>query len=391
MLQASFIQPSHSPFASPVLLVKKKDGTWRFCVDYRGLNDITIKDKFPIPLVEDLMDELHRAQVFSKMDLHSGYHQIRMVEEDMYKTAFRTHHGHYEFKVMPFGLTNAPATFQALMNEVFSTYLRKFMLVFFDDILIYSHNMELHRHHLRTILELLRQHKLFAKRSKCSFGVTRVEYLGHIITGAGIATDPTKIQAMTKWPTPKNIKSLRGFLGLTGYYRRFIQNYGALSKPLIELLKKDNFNWGPKADEAFNSLKQIMSEAPVLSLPNYSKPFVVETDACDVGIGAVLIQEGKPLAYYSKALSPKNRGLSTYEKELIAILAAVDKWRHYLEATPFIIKTDHCSLIFLLQQRMNTQLQKKSLTKLLGLDYQIQYKKMIGSPINLLIVIKNNK
>ncbi|XP_019160030.1 PREDICTED: uncharacterized protein LOC109156632 [Ipomoea nil] len=241
MLTAVIITHSTSPFASPVLLVPKKDNTWRFCVDYRALNGITIKNKFPIPLIEDLFSELANAKVFSKLDLRAGYHQVRMKQGEEYKTTFRTHQGLYEFKVMPFALTNAPATFQAPMNHVFQPLIRKTVLVFFDDILVYSPSLESHWKHLSEVLRIMRDNQLLAKLSKCSFAKREVEYLRHIISEKGLQTDPEKLSAVRNWPKPVNIKELRGFLGLTGYYRRFIKSYGTISRPLTDMLRKNAY------------------------------------------------------------------------------------------------------------------------------------------------------
>jgi len=232
MLVNGVIQPSTSPYASPVLLIKKKDGSWRFCIDYRNLNAITVKNKYPLPIVDELLDELKGAKWFTKLDMRSGYHQVRMLPADEHKIASKTHHGHWEFKVMPLGLTNAPATFQKIMNTTFAPMLRKFVLVLVDDILVYSTSLEEHLNHLQQVFHVLHEHHFLLKYSKCSFATQSLEYLGHIISAAGVATDPTKIQAVKEWTVPTDLKQLRGFLDLSGYYRKFIKNYGIISRPL---------------------------------------------------------------------------------------------------------------------------------------------------------------
>ncbi|GJX05300.1 ty3-gypsy retrotransposon protein [Tanacetum coccineum] len=374
MLDQGIIQFSQSPFSSPVLLVKKKDGSYRFCVDYRALNEVTVKDKFPIPTADEMFDELGGAVIFTKLDLRAGYHQIRVHDRDVYKTAFRTHDGHYEFLVMPFGLTNAPSTFQATMNRLFSPYLRKFVIVFFDDILIYSASLTAHMEHLECVLSCLQAHQFYVKRSKCAFGASTLEYLGHIISGVGVEVDPKKIAAVSEWPTPKTQRQVRGFLGLAGYYRRFIKGYAAMAAPLTDLLRKDGFRWGEAEAAAFESLKLQLTTTPVLTLPNFDQTFIVETDAADAGIGAVLLQNDRPICYFSRRLGPRMQVAATYQKELFAIVEAVFKWRQYLLGRRFVIQTDHRSIKELLQQVIQTPIQQKYVWKLLGFDFSIEYK-----------------
>jgi hypothetical protein len=376
MLKHGTIHRSSSPFASPVLLVHKKDGSWRFYVDYRQLNSLTIKNKHPLLVVDELLDKLVGAKWFRKLDLSSGYHQIRMAEGDEHKTAFRTHQGLYEFLVMPFGLTGAPATFQGVMNLIFEEFLRHGVLVFMDDILVYTTTLEEHTALLHQVLNHLKEHQLLIKHSKCLFAQPKLEYLGHVISGAGVSTDPAKVLAMKDWPVPRNLKEVRGFLGLTGYYRKFIKNYGVLSRPLTDLLKKSvQFQWTPTTETAFRTLQQALLDAPVLAVPDFTQPFVVETDACQTGVVAVLMQRDHPVAHLSKALCPKNQALSTYKKECLAILLAMDKWRSYLQCQEFMIRTDQKSLLHLTKQRLMTGFQHKTCVKLMGLNYRIQYKK----------------
>ncbi|PHT53776.1 hypothetical protein CQW23_08238 [Capsicum baccatum] len=374
-------------------LLRKSQSIWAhlFTIEATELKNIDalpeevqeVLNEFPRVFAEPKSLPPHRSHDHSiplqrdanLINLRAGYHQIRMNVADVHKAGFRTHLGHYEFKVMPFGLTNTPATFQSLMNSVFSAYIRKFVLVFFDDILIYSASVQEHVCHLRKVLKILQKEQLFAKMSKCAFGQNKVEYLGYVITRAGVVTDPSKIEAMVNWLVPKILKGLRGFLGLTGYYRKFVRSYGMISRPLTNLLKKNAFSCSSDAEAAFQELKIAMSTVPVLALADFFKTFVIKTDACTRGIGAVLMQQGRPLAYFSKALSPKHLGLSTCDKEFLAVLSAVDRWRHYLQGAHFIIRTEHHSLKFLLEQRVTTALQQKGLTKLLGLDYEVQYKK----------------
>ena len=351
--------------------MKKNDGTWRLFTDYRALNALTIKDSFPIPTIEEYIDELHGATHFSKLDPRSKYNQILVKPEDKYKTIFRTHQGHYEWLIMSFGLTNAPATFQSLMNHIFQGLLRKIVLVFFDDILVYSLDWSSHLQHFETILQVLQKAHLFAKLSKCSFGATNIDYLGHTISNVGIAMGKDKICVVNDWPKPASLKLLRGFLDLTGYYKRFIKNYASLAALLTNMLKKDNFKWTIAAEEALAKLKEALTSSTVLSLPNFTQPFTLETDASGMGIGVVLLQNAHVVAYYSKKLFSRQHKQSAYSRELYAITQAISKFRHYLLGT---LKTDQKSLKELLDQSLHTLEQQQWLPKFLGFDFTIQYK-----------------
>jgi hypothetical protein len=277
---------------------------------------------------------------------------------------------------MAFGLSGAPATFQGAMNRTLAPLLRRCALVFFDDILVYSASWEEHIHHLTLVFDLLRADKWQIKLSKCSFAQQKIAYLGHVISAQGVATDPNKVTEVSSWPTPTNCKELRGFLGLAGYYRKFVKHFAVIAKPLTNLLKKHTlFVWTVDHENSFQTLKKALASSPVLQLPNFSLPFAIETDASSSGIGAVLSQQGHPLGFIIKALGIKNKGLSTYEKEYLAILMVVDQWRSYLQHAEFLIYTDHHSLSHLSEQKLHTPWQQKVFTRLLGLQYKVVYKK----------------
>ncbi|KAI3807474.1 hypothetical protein L1987_23403 [Smallanthus sonchifolius] len=345
LLDKGFIRPSFSPWGAPVLFVKKKDGTFRMCIDYRELNKLTIKNRYPLPRIDDLFDQLQGSSFYSKIDLRSGYHQLKIQEEDIPKTAFRTRYGHYEFLVMPFGLTNAPAVFMDLMNRVCKPYLDKFVIVFIDDILIYSRTKEEHEHHLKLILELLSNEKLYAKFSKCEFWIQEVHFLGHVINKNGIHVDPSKIEAIKNWEAPRTPTEVRQFLGLAGYYRRFIENFSKIALPLTTLTQKDKkFDWTVKQESAFQLLKQKLYSAPILSLPEGTDNFIVYCDASHQGLGCVLMQREKFIAYASRQLKVHEKNYTTHDLELGAVVFALKIWRHYLYGTKCTIFTDHKSL-----------------------------------------------
>ncbi|KAD2805507.1 hypothetical protein E3N88_38884 [Mikania micrantha] len=374
LLELGFIRPSVSPWGAPVLFVKKKDGSMRLCIDYRELNKITIRNRYPLPRIDDLFDQLQGAKFFSKIDLRSGYHQMKIREEDVSKSAFRTRYGHYEFLVMPFGLTNAPAVFMDLMNRVFHEFLDKFVIVFIDDILVYSKSKEDHEEHLRKVLETLRQKKLYAKFSKCDFWLNQVAFLGHVVSAEGIMMDPAKIEAITKWPRPTSATEVRSFLGLAGYYRRFVEGFSVIALPLTQLLRKGvKYSWNEEREKSFEELKKRLVSAPILTLPCGSGGYHIYSDASKKGLGCVLMQHGKVIAYASRQLKPYEVNYPTHDLELAAVVFALKIWRHYLYGETCDIFTDHKSLKYIFTQKELNMRQRRWLELLKDYDANIQY------------------
>ena len=352
LINRGFITPSTSPYGAPVLFVPKKDGTSRMVIDYRLLNAITVKNRYPLPRIDDLMDRLQGAKVFSKIDLASGYHQIKVAESDQHKTAFRTRFGHYEFKVLPFGLTSAPATFMRLMNDTLMAYLDQFVIVYLDDICVYSKNPEEHMDHLRKVLTLLRQEKLIGKLSKCEFGISSMDFLGHVVSDQGVATDPEKIKSVQDWPTPQNATDVMRFLGLANFYRRFVRDFSKIAAPLTSLTGNVPFVWSPAAETSFKTLKTALTTAPVLCLPDCSKPFILECDASKFAIGQVLCQgEGRDrrvVAFESRKMIPAEINYPVHDQELLSVVHGLRKWRHYLHGGKVRVITDNWATKFLL-------------------------------------------
>ncbi|KAL5767474.1 hypothetical protein ACOSQ2_014257 [Xanthoceras sorbifolium] len=349
LLDKGFIRPSVSPWGAPVLFVKKKDGSLRLCIDYRQLNKLTVKNKYPLPRIDDLFDQLRGAC-------------LRIKESDIPKTAFRTRYGHYEFVVMPFGLTNAPAAFMDLMNRIFRPYLDQFVVVFIDDILVYSQTAEDHDRHLRVVLQILREKQLYGKLSKCEFWLPEIAFLGHIVAAEGIKADPKKIEAIVEWKPPRNVTEVRSFLGLAGYYRRFVKGFSSIASPLTKLLHKNvRFEWTDRCQAAFDRLKAMLVEAPILTQPVSGKDYVIYSDASHHGLGCVLMQEGKVVAYASRQL--KNHELNYPIHDL----------EHYLYGEKCYIYTDHKSLKYLPTQRELNLRQRRWMELIKDYDCIIDY------------------
>ena len=379
MEQGNVIQPSQSPWASPIVLVRKKDGTVRFCVDYRKLNAATKKDSYPLPRVDDLLDALADARWFSTLDLASGYWQVELNPADREKTAFTTGDGLYEFWVMPFGLCNAPSTFQRLMELVLAGLRWEICLAYLDDVVVFGRSFEEHLQRLRLVLQRLREANLKLNPKKCQFFRQSASFLGHVISGDGVSTDPEKIQSVTAWPVPINTAELRSFLGLASYYRRFVRAFSVIAAPLYRLLEKEStFRWTETCDEAFTTLKQKLVTAPVLAYPRVGATFFLDTDASNSGIGAVLSQQQdgmeRVIAYGSRTLSKAEKSYCATRKELLALVYFMRHFRCYLLGCPFVVRTDHAALQWLQGFKEPEGQLARWLEKLQEFDFRVEHR-----------------
>ncbi|XP_029318573.1 uncharacterized protein LOC115028841 [Cottoperca gobio] len=379
-LTAGIIRPSSFPAGAGFFFVGKKDGGLRPCIDYRGLNKITVRNRYPLPLMTAAFELLQGATVFTKLDLRNAYHLVRVREGDEWKTSFNTPTGHYEYLVMPFGLTDAPAVFQALINEVLRETLNRFVFVYLDDILIFSKSLHEHVHHVRVVLQRLLESHLFVKPEKCEFHVSEVSFLGFILSKGSLITDPKKTQVIRDWPQPSSVKEVQRFIGFANFYRKFIRNFSAVAAPMTDLTKKTSgpFKWSPVAERAFQDLKVRFSSAPILTLPDLSLPFMVEVDASDVAVGAVLSQrpaDGKlrPCAFFSARLSPAERNYDVGDRELLAIKMALEEWRHWLEGAqhPFVVWTDHKNLEYIQRAKQTAEAVCQNVFRFFGLPLDV--------------------
>lgn len=380
MKESNIIEESSGPWASPIVLVKKKDGSTRFCVDYRKLNDVTKKDSYPLPRIDDTLDALSGSKWFSTLDLKSGYWQVEIHPEDREKTAFTTGQGLWQFKVMPFGLCNAPATFERLMETALRGLTSEACLVYLDDIVIVGRTFEEHLSNIRRVFQRLKEANLKLNPKKCQFFRKEVTYLGHIISAEGVKTDPAKIIAVREWPRPESIRDLRSFLGLCTYYRRFVKSFSAVAKPLHRLTEKNTqFNWTDECETSFNFLKQALTTTPILAYPEPERQFILDTDASADGIGAVLSQvfdtEERVIAYFSKSLGKAERNYCVTRKELLAIVKAVEHFHHYVYGRKFILRTDHASLKWLLSFKEPEGQVARWIQRLQEYDFEIRHRK----------------
>ena len=392
MLEKGVIRPSKSPYGAPIVLQTKKDGSWRFCVDYRKLNDATVKDAFPIPKIHQTFDALNGQKYFSSLDLASGYWQLPVAEEVRHKTDFVTPDGgFYEYVMMPFGLSNAPGTFQRLMNELFREHLWKWALVLLDDVLIYSKCEEDHFSHLKATFQLPREANLKLKPKKCRLVQREVTYLSHIIGIEGIQVDPKKVEVVEKWPVPTTVKGIRSFLGFCNYYSRFVKDFDGIASPLSALTKKMvPFIWTDECQTAFDRLRKELITAPVLEFPDNTRTFILDTDASNTSLGAVLSNvingEERPLVYASRVMSKTETNYSTTEREALAVVQAVKWFKSYIWGVKFVLRTDHSSLQWLFKQKepdgMTSECSSsfRSLTSMWSIEPGQNTEMLMGSP-----------
>ncbi|SJL06532.1 uncharacterized protein ARMOST_09873 [Armillaria ostoyae] len=380
-LESRRIMESKSPFASPFFFVKKKDGSLRPVQDYRKLNEMTIKNRYPLPLISELIDKLQGAKYFTKLDVRWGYNNVRIKEGDEHKAAFRTNRGLFEPTVMFFGLTNLPATFQWMMNDIFKDLISEGKVtIYLDDILIFTKDLDKHRRIVRRVLQKLRENKLFLKAEKCEFEVLETEYLGVIISEGQVRMDPVKLAGIAEWPTPMKKKELQSFLGFTNFYRKFIKNYSKVVRALTQLTGNAEWTWGAAQNQAFQQLKKQMAEDVILAIPNGTGRFRVEADASNGAIGAVLSQEqeGKwrPVAFMSKALTATEHNYEIYDKELLAIMLALSEWRHYLMGAleDVEIWTDHQNLQYFRKPQKLNRRQAQWVTELAEYHFILKHK-----------------
>lgn len=380
-LKKGFIRPSESPAGAPILFVKKKDGSLRLCVDYRGLNKITIKNRYPLPLISELLDRLRSAKIYSKIDLRGAYNLLRIAAGEEWKTAFRTRYGLFEYLVMPFGLTNAPGSFQHLMNYNFRDMLDHFVIIYLDDILIFSPDLRTHVDHVSQVLQRLRETGLYAKAEKCEFHTNSVEFLGFVIEPAGISMDKKKVKSILDWPAPTTLTELRSFQGFCNFYRRFIRDYSKIAGPLTALTKKDRpFSWGLEQEEAFSKLKSAFTSADLLRHYNPNRQLILETDASDYAIAGILSHEedGRlhPIAFMSRKMLPAELNYEIHDKEMLAIVSSFKEWRHYLEGTTLTVKvyTDHRSLEYFTTSKQLNRRQARWSEFLADFNFTIIYR-----------------
>jgi hypothetical protein len=406
-LQRGWIRESKSPAGAPILFAKKKDGTLRLCVDYRGLNAVTIKNRYPLPLIQESLDRLATAVIFSKIDIRDAYHRMRIREGDEWKTAFRTRYGHYEYTVVPFGLTNAPAAFQAYINTALGGLLDVSCIVYLDDILIFSQSEEEHTKHVTEVLERLLEYKLYAKLSKCEFHTRSTEFLGFIVSTNGVSVDEERVRSIQEWPEPASVRDIRIFMGFINYYRRFIHQFSKKAAPLNSLTQKMpgqargghaqrkeesvTLDIGPEGRKAFQNLKDSFLSIPILSHYNPSYPTRVETDASGRAISGILSQlvpgrDGKaqwrPIAFHSRRMKPEEGRYDTHNRELLAIVDSLKVWRHYLESTvdPFELYIDYDNLRWFMKTKELSKRQVRWAEKLAEYYFDVVYRPGVLNP-----------